>query len=447
MNTTQSRVAATHKSADNGHGPQSMIDLAELPPDLALMRIENDNIQAMATARPRDLEAVKADVLRQLQIFPAMAGQMIYSKPVGKDENNVQQFARNLSVRAAEMLAEAYGFNRVAAKTTIIDEDHAQVEATFVDYQRGRIWTESNPVSRIYKTRSGQTGRTPEDRFLNIVCKAERSKVIREAILRCVPPGLKQALFEAADKEMAKLLKPEHMQKIVGSFASKGVTLDQLERLIGRTQKQGWLAADRQRLAELWSAIENEEATVAEIFGTVDPSAAAPAAAADHTKAAEAPGRVTANDLLNPKGRATNRTAPASSAPAASSPPRASVPAQPQHEREPGEDDTGIGVPDDEQAEQAEEFEPDADSGAELDQDSYQGEAEPEEAWYVNLQEELAECTGIRDSKVLSDRYCGAQSPLTPEQKKIAAGLIAEFQERIRGSRGQRSNREQGTLI
>lgn len=390
----------------NGHG-QSMIDLAELPPDLALMRIENDNIQAMASARPRDLARVKADILGQLEIFPAMAAQLIYSKPVGTDDDGVMQFARNLSVRAAEMLAEAYGFNRVAAKTTIVDENHAQVEATFVDYQRGRIWTESNPVSRVYKTKLGGTKVTSEDRFLNIVCKAERSKVIREAILRCVPPALKQALFEAAEKEMQKLLKPEHMEKIVASFAAKGVSLEQIERLIGRTKKQGWLAADRQRLAELWNAIENEEATVTDIFGTESPShAAKPNDSQGGAQNSASAGEVTASDLANPKGSAVSHPHPEP------------APAKTVPEREPGDE------PDESQEFKGEE------SQSPLE-------------WLVQLHEELAGCEGIRQMRAVGEKYYGVGSTLSATDKLAASQIVAAEEEKVRQKRGPRANKDQ----
>lgn len=424
MNTNQNRNQPP--AAPSG---QSMIDLEKLPPDLALMRIENDNIQAMASARPRDMQLVKEDVLSQLAIFPAMAAQMIYSKPVGKNDEGVMQFARNLSVRAAEMLAEAYGFNRVAAKTVMTDDMHAQVEATFVDYQRGRIWTESNPVSRVYKSRGGGTSVIPEDRFLNIVVKAERSKVIREAILRCVPPGLKQALFEAADKEMAKLLKPEHMAKIVASFASKGVSLEQLERLIGRTQKQGWLAADRQRLAELWSAIENEEATVAEIFGAAGGQSDRP----DPTKATAnvpernggepAPAKVSGAHLSNPRGAA---------APPPHPPREGAVapPASPSTQEAAGQADKGTSG-------QGEE-EPAAESPPWED-----AEDAPPDEWLVRLEEELSNCDGIRDAKRIGEKYYGSQSGLPAADKEIAANVVARFQETIRNKRGPRSNTPQ----
>lgn len=419
--------------ADSG----TMLDVAKLPPDLALMRIENDNIQAMAVARPRDLAAVKKDLLGQLATFPALAEQLIYERPVGKDpETGEETFARNLSVRAAEMLAEAYGFNRVAAKTTLVDDDHAQVEATFVDYQRGRIWTESRPVSRSYKKRGGGTGFHPTDRFLNVVCQAERSKAIREAILRCVPPGLKQELFEAADKQMAKMLTDDQIKNIVKSFAAKGVSFEQIVAVVGRPPSKGWAVADRLKLAGLWRAIEDGEATVEEVFGSAKQAGAAqqPAAGGNAAgspqngrgkqPAAAASSEVTADDLANPKGRAEQ---PLEETPPPN--PKGQVGPQkpPQEpagettlEREPGDDN-------------------DDDAGYETQAEGV--EELPE--WAQSLYDELqAEGLGIREIKALAKRYADAPERTNTDRDWIKS-VSDQACEAVRNSRGAKSNSPQ----
>lgn len=409
----------------------SMLDVSKLPPDLALMRIENDNIQAMAVARPRDLQAVKEDILGQLKTFPAIAEDLIYSRPVGKDDDGVEQFARNLSVRAAEMLAEAYGFNRVAAKTTLVDDNHAQVEATFVDYQRGRIWTESRPVSRTYKGKGGVMRSHTLDRFLNIVCQAERSKAIREAILRCVPPGLKQELFEAADKQMAKLLTDDQEKKIIESFASKGVTLEQLVGLIGRPTSKGWTISDRKKLAGLWRAIESDEVTIEEAFGAQRQEGAKPANAAPAENGHGQKGGVSPDDLMNPKGAAETRKEDrpppnpkgqvGPEKPPAKEPPQES--AETKLEREPGDDS------DDE-----------AGYGEETDDYSQDGDEPPLPEWAARFEIQLAECQGIREIKALGEQYA-ADPERSDDDKAWIGDLVYRANERIRSARGGRSNR------
>lgn len=413
----------------------SIIDVASLPPEMAMMRLENDNIQAMACARPRDYEEIKRSVISQIKAFPAFAANIIYCKPVGKDEDNVMQFARNLSIRAAECLAEAYGYNRVASTITPIDDDHAGVEAIFVDYQRGRIWQDRRVVSRVYKGKGGISRRHPDDRFYGIVCAAEASRRIREVILRSVPPGLKQELFDAAEKEMAKLLTAEEMKRIVAAFASKGVTIDKLEQYIGRTQKAGWTAADRQRLAETWAAIKNEEATVAEIFGEGESRPGAASAQNGHG-AENRSGEVSAEDLMNPKGgaeakpedetkvKSSSKTPPKETKPKDDEPlppnpkgqvgPEKPADADPVLEREPGDDS-------------------DADAG-------YAQEGETElPAWAQNICDELQAADGIRQMKAIGEKFSG-DPERTDSDRDWITSVVEEAQEQVRKSRGTRSN-------
>src|ERR1035441_5609736 len=51
------------------------LELAKLPPNLAIMKMENDNIGAMAVARPRDPKKVLAHVKAQFDAYPSFAAQ------------------------------------------------------------------------------------------------------------------------------------------------------------------------------------------------------------------------------------------------------------------------------------------------------------------------------------------------------------------------------------
>ena len=242
--------------------------LANLPPQLAMIRIENDTIQALAAAHPRNHQKIKESLLAQVDAYPAFAKEAIYDKPVGKDAaTGVMQFARGLSIRAAEAIAEAYGFCRVRADVQMVDANTAKIEASFTDYQTGRIWQDSSLVSRNYKGRDGKIRQHNEDRFLNVVLTAAKSKVIREVILRSVPPGLRAELHEAIEARLAAVLDDKAMGKIGGAFASKGSAVERLEQLVGRTRKAGWTMKDRERLVGIWNALEAEETSLEELFG------------------------------------------------------------------------------------------------------------------------------------------------------------------------------------
>lgn len=240
--------------------------VAQLPSDLAILRLENETIQSLAAARPRDHNSIKREMQAQLDEYPSFAKQAIYSKPCGQDESGRQKIARGLSVRCAEAIAEAYGFCRVRTDVTPIDDDTVKVEATFTDYQKGRIWQDGGIVSKWFRRKGGQMSKHPDDRFYGVVVKAELSRRVREVILRSVPPGLRAYVMEQAENKLASILDEKAIDKIVEKFGQKGVTLTQLEGHIGRTRKTGWTEEDRLDLLGLWNAIEEGETTVQEAF-------------------------------------------------------------------------------------------------------------------------------------------------------------------------------------
>lgn len=292
-----------NESNNGTNGAMVNVDaVANLPQDLAILKIENDSIMSLATARPRDMVAIKKDLEGILDAFPALAEEAIYNKPVGKDPATGQQkYARNLSVRAAEAIAEAYGFNRIRADVTFINENRVRIDASFTDFQRGRIWSDSTIVSRFYKAKNGGMVAHPEDRFLNVVIKAEKSKVVREVITRSVNPGLKAWFWDKCEKVIDGLLDDKTVDKIVGQFSSKGVSLEQLEALLMVPRRSGWTMDHRKTLLGVWNALRDGETTISEAFGTSEP------------KPATAPtgdgGQVSGADFTSPKADGNGKPA------------------------------------------------------------------------------------------------------------------------------------------
>jgi len=240
-----------------------------LPRDLMLMKMENDQMMAQARVRPRDLVATVTELKAQLKAFPLLAAKCIYAKPVGKDKDGKQKYARGLSIRAAELIAEAYGFNRVALSSEPLTpgSDERKLTATFVDYQRCRMWTTSVDISPWYKDAGGRMVKMPLDRYLDLKVKAELSKLGREAILRCTSTAMKIELEDFAERCLLETLPEDFAQRSVAVWSGKGVTLEQLEALIGKPAPL-WAKSDGVTLTQLWQALLDEETTVAQIFGT-----------------------------------------------------------------------------------------------------------------------------------------------------------------------------------
>jgi hypothetical protein len=313
-------------------------EIASLPPHLAIIKMENDSIQSLAAAHPRDFAAIKRDLSELLKAFPVLATEAIYNKPVGREHDTcgecgkevfrkkgvmakscfscrstdiregAMKYARNLSVRAAETLSEAYGFNRVRSDATIIDEDTVKVEATFTDFQRGRIWQDATVVSRVQTRRDGTTDRLSDDRFFNVILKAEKSKSVREVINRSINAGLKAWFWEECEKITDGLLDEKTLEKIIGQFSTKGVAVDKLEWLLSKP-KILWTQDDRKTLLGVWNAIKDGETTIAEAFDLETPRTEQPGSRAHESplneeleskkEAVDPPGLEVGDDEIN----------------------------------------------------------------------------------------------------------------------------------------------------
>jgi len=313
-----------------------------MPADMAILKLENETIQSLAAARPRNHKQILADIKEQLEAYPSFAEAAIYAKPVGRENDKCgacgvelfrkqgrpqtscfkckstnivrgeMKFARGLSVRAAEAIAEAYGYCRIRSDVSPIDDDTVKIEATFTDYQKGRIWQDAGIVSKWYKRRDGRMEKIPDDRFYNVTVKAEMSRRVREVITRSVPPGLRSELYGIAETRMKAVLSPEVVDTIIAKYATKKVTLEMIEEHIGRTKAAGWREQDRLHLLSIWNAIEEGETTIAEAFEAKPNDAQKPQDASPAESKPE-PG-ATMDDLAKPqeqpKEKPTKENAP-----------------------------------------------------------------------------------------------------------------------------------------
>jgi len=252
-------------NSDNGNELAVVKQLEDS--NVTLMKLENETIASLAAAHPRDHKAIKQEIVAQMEAYPAFAESMVYCRPVGQtDATGRQKYARGLSIRAAEALAEAYGFNRIRCEVEEVDADKVRVTATFTDLQRGRVWQDVGLVSKFYKTKFGKMQRWNDDKFYGMILKGEMSKRVREVILRCISSGLRTELQAMAERYMAKVLSGDGVSKIVDSFSKVGVNVEVLENYIGRPIGAGWTEDDRVTLLSIFNAIKDGQITVGEAF-------------------------------------------------------------------------------------------------------------------------------------------------------------------------------------
>lgn len=270
MSTTQQQQRGTQVAEDRGNDFRELLDRQMVTrPELLQMRMENETIMAECRAAPRLLADCKAKLDDLLNAFPEFAETAVYRRPVGKDDFGNEKFAEGLSIRAAEALAEAYGYNRVRGDVTRIDHNTVKIDATFTDFATGRIWQDGRLVSQMAtraKDKGGGQYRIDDQRFMDTVVGAQKSKVIREVICRTVSPALK-AWFETRCREIVcELLTDEKIAEIFRKFGKRGIDEATVEKLVGRPRSMGWTNEDKVALNGIFSALKNNETTVEELL-------------------------------------------------------------------------------------------------------------------------------------------------------------------------------------
>lgn len=286
--------------------PAQVNSAQQLPPNLVLLKMENENMMAAAAIRPRSPAKIVQQLRELIEAFPQSADDAIYSKPVGKvkrvncgacgathevspkktylecpkcgnknkqstDGREVMKFAEGLSIRAAETIRSIFGYTRLATTTELMPDGCARISGMFVDYAAGNITSDERIVSNYYTSFKGDRTYIEQDRFLALNVKGEKSKLRRDIILDSVPNEVKAAYIDACEKKLAGLVTPEKVEKeILPWFASRGISLDHLEKMIGRTLKMGWTEEDRLQLKKVASALKNDEVSVAELIRDIE---------------------------------------------------------------------------------------------------------------------------------------------------------------------------------
>lgn len=318
MATSGQQQAATKAAASDESEFRRLLDKEfQTRPELLQMRMENETIMAECRAVPRSLAECKAKLDDLLTTFPEFAEDAVYRRPVGADDRGQQKIAEGLSIRAAEALAEAYGYNRVRGDVTRLDANTVKVDATFTDFATGRIWQEGRLVSQI-ATRKGDKGggqyRIDEQRFADVVVGAAKSKAIREVILRSVSPALKAWFTARCAEIVSQLLTEDKITEIFRGFNRLGITPPIVEKLVGRPQNMGWTNEDKIALTRFYAALKNGETTVDQLLEAVGEGPKTPPPSAEKPK-------VTMDDLVGKSAPKTEPPAKSQTTPAKSQPP------------------------------------------------------------------------------------------------------------------------------
>jgi hypothetical protein len=256
--------------------PKSTVELIEQ--GLTVMRMENETQQAMAIQKPRDIEALTTKAIAELRQFPEFAKKAYYSIPYKDRSDGTEKtvYVEGPSIKAANALVRHWGNNASGFRVVGTDADRILIQGVFLDYETNMRRTAEISVSRMAKTKKGDTYSLDVTR-LNMAIQAGGSKAVRNAILNSMPVGLVDMYFTEAkklaargahykDDEVPSDTIAQNTEKIYQKFLKLGVSKEHVQALVGRNpdidSEEGALAF----LVGILNAIEDGQTTIQELF-------------------------------------------------------------------------------------------------------------------------------------------------------------------------------------
>lgn len=264
----------------------------------------------MALARPRDIDKVRQDMLKDAR-RPSFANVAIYHKPVGKG-------IEGPSIRFVE--AAIRNMTNILTETATVSEDDERrvIRVAVSDLETNTYFSQDVTVTKTVERSKLPQGEKPirvrtnsygkpvyilhgtDDDILNKQ-NALISKAVRTLGLRLIPGDLvDEALFyvrqtmakqDAADPDAAK-------NRLVDAFAQLGVAVEQLKDYVGH-ELSSLSPSELQTLRAIYSAIKDGETTWKAVM---DDKAEKEAEAKAAKKPAAEPAKAdTANKKVNPE--------------------------------------------------------------------------------------------------------------------------------------------------
>src|SRR5512137_1875260 len=91
---------------------------------------------SVAVQHPSSEERILTAALKELDLYPSMAEEALYMKPVGKNlTTGKMTYAEGLSIRTAESLANRWKNSSFGCEIVGEDYDTVSLAAVFLDYE------------------------------------------------------------------------------------------------------------------------------------------------------------------------------------------------------------------------------------------------------------------------------------------------------------------------
>jgi hypothetical protein len=233
----------------------------------------------VALKRPRDMDAVRAKLLRECQ-RPGFASVAMYAKPVGN------QKIRGLSIRFAEAALRLFGNVMPQASILFDDAERRIIRVSVTDLETNTTYDHEILVEKFVERRTVKQGQevvgqrrnsqgeivyrvaATEDDLQNKI-NAAISKLIRNHGLRLIPGDILEECrraVEATARDRAAKDPNAERKEIADGFASLNILPEQLSRYLGHPYAE--VTPDELvSLREIYQAIRDGETTWSVVLG------------------------------------------------------------------------------------------------------------------------------------------------------------------------------------
>jgi hypothetical protein len=189
------------------------------------------------------------------------------------------------SVRLAEICASAYGNLKFGSRIIRTEQTQVVAEGYALDLQMNNYASSEVSMSIIDKN-----GRQYNADMINTTCMAASGKAVRNAIFKIIPRAFIDEVADAAMSCAVGDLKtlPERRTAALERFAAKGVTAKMILEKFGKESVEDIGLRELEELFGFYTAINDGDATVAEIFTVAATASTAPKSTVSDNLAAKA---------------------------------------------------------------------------------------------------------------------------------------------------------------
>jgi hypothetical protein len=201
---------------------------------VTLIKAENENMQAVSVARPRDERKVLDGAMEELELVPDLAARNFYSIPYSETKGSDRKFmVEGPGIKAAMSLARRWGNCVVRGMMVGEDEEKVYLSGVFLDLETNFRVERPFTVSKLLRRRDGRTEVLREQRLVMAI-QSGASKAIRNAILNGLPDYLIEAYYQRA-KSIASREAKTKKAEIISKFREFGVTPEMLQEHVGHS--------------------------------------------------------------------------------------------------------------------------------------------------------------------------------------------------------------------